>query len=46
MLFEPAHPLVQGDTVTLVLRCSDGISLTLSVPVLRNMGEERVHHHQ
>jgi copper(I)-binding protein len=45
MLFDPVRPLVQGDSVTLVLRCSDAISLTLSVPVLRNTGEEHVHHH-
>jgi len=45
MLFDPVRPLVQGDSVTLVLRCSDAISMTLSVPVLRNTGEEHVHHH-
>jgi hypothetical protein len=28
-----------------VLQRSDGICLTLSVPVLRNTGEEHVHHH-
>ena len=46
MLFDPAHPLVQGDSVTLVLHRSDGICLTLSVPVLRSTGEAHVHHHQ
>lgn len=45
MLFDPARPLVQGDSVTLVLHRSDGICLTLSVPVLRRTGEEHVHHH-
>jgi len=45
MLFDPARPLVEGDSVTLVLHRSDGICLTLSVPVLRRTGEEHIHHH-
>jgi copper(I)-binding protein len=45
MLFDPVRSLLQGDSVTLVLQRSDGICLTLSVPVLRNTGEEHVHHH-
>jgi copper(I)-binding protein len=45
MLFDPAHPLVQGDSVTLVLHRSDGICLTLFVPVLRSTGDETAQHH-
>ena len=45
MLFEPVRSLVQGDSVTLVLHRSDGICITLSVPVLRGTGEAHVHHH-
>lgn len=45
MLFNPVRPLVQGDSVTLVLHRSDGICITLSVPVLRGTGEAHVHHH-
>lgn len=44
MLFDPARPLQQGDTVTLVLHRSDDICITLSVPVLRSTGSEHVHH--
>jgi copper(I)-binding protein len=45
MLFDPVHPLVQGNSVTLVLHRSDGICLTLPVPVLRSTGDENVQHH-
>jgi len=45
MLFDPVRPLLQGDSVTLIVHRSDGICLTLSVPVLRRTGEEHVHHH-
>jgi periplasmic copper chaperone A len=45
MLFDPVRSLQQGDSVTLVLHRSDGVCLTLSVPVLRRTGEEDVHHH-
>jgi copper(I)-binding protein len=45
MLFEPARPLQQGDSVTLVLHRSDDICITLSVPVLRGTGGDHVHHH-
>ena len=44
MLFDPARPLQQGDTVTLVLHRSDDICITLSVPVVRSTGAEHVHH--
>ena len=45
MLFDPVRPLLQGDSVTLVLQRSDGVCITLSVPVMRSTGEEHVHHH-
>jgi periplasmic copper chaperone A len=45
MLFDPVRSLLQGDSVMLVLHRSDGICITLSVPVLRGTGEEHVHHH-
>ncbi|HYQ72015.1 MAG TPA: copper chaperone PCu(A)C [Gammaproteobacteria bacterium] len=45
MLFDPARTLLQGDSVTLVLHRSDGICLTLSVPVLRSSGEAHSDHH-
>lgn len=45
MLFDPVRPLLQGDSVTLVLHRSDGICITLSVPVLRGTGEAHDHHH-
>lgn len=45
MLFDPVRPLAEGDSVTLVLHRSDGICITLSVPVRRDTGEEHVHHH-
>jgi len=45
MLFDPVRPLLQGDSVTLVLHRSDGICITLSVPVLRRTGDESAHQH-
>ena len=45
MLFDPVRPLLQGDSVTLVLHRSDGICVTLSVPVLRSTDDESPHHH-
>lgn len=45
MLFDPVRPLLQGDSVTLVVHRSDGVCLTLSVPVLRGTDAEHVHHH-
>ncbi len=45
MLFDPVRPLLQGDSVTLVLHRSDGICLTLSIPVMRSTGADHVHHH-
>jgi hypothetical protein len=45
MLFDPVRPLLQGDSVTLVLHRSDGICIALSVPVLRRMDDESPHHH-
>jgi hypothetical protein len=45
MLFDPVRPLLQGDSVSLVLHRSDGICITLSVPVLRSRGDESVQHH-
>jgi len=45
MLFDPVRPLLQGDSVTLVVHRSDDICVTLSVPVLRSTGDESVHHH-
>lgn len=47
MLYDPVRPLVQGDSVTLVLHRSDGICLTAAVPVRRGAqaGHEHHHHH-
>jgi copper(I)-binding protein len=45
MLFDPVRPLAEGDSVTLVLHRTDGICITLSVPVLRRTGEVQHHHH-
>jgi len=45
MLFDPVRPLLQGDSVTLVLHRSDGICITLSVPVLRSRSDEGAQHH-
>jgi len=45
MLFNPVRPLQQGNSVTLVLHRTDGICITLSVPVLHRTGDESTHHH-
>jgi copper(I)-binding protein len=45
MLSEPLRPLVEGDSVTLILHRSDGICITLPVPVQRGAGEVHMHHH-
>ena len=45
MLFDPLRPLLEGDSVTLVLHRSDGICYTLPAPVLRSTGEVHDHRH-
>jgi hypothetical protein len=46
MLFDPLRSLREGDNVKLVIHMSNGDSVTVQVPVVRNSGEiDHAHHH-
>jgi len=45
MLFDPQHPLPEGETVTLVVHHSNGSDVTVAAPVIRKTGEDHSHHH-
>ena len=45
MLFNPGRVLHAGDTVTLVIRRRDGKPVTVTAPVLRNIGSAASHQH-
>lgn len=45
MLFDPLHPLPEGETATLVIHHSNGSDVTVMAPVIRKTGEDHSHHH-
>jgi copper(I)-binding protein len=45
MLFEPVHPLREGDSATLVIHYGDGARTTVSAPVVRQVGDSAHHEH-
>lgn len=45
MLFDPQRPLLEGETVTLIIHGSHSGDVTVTAPVLRKTGEDHSHHH-